>query len=87
MKFEELMYKLQYLTVQEVENQRLEIEHLSRLSPTLHLDNYLTYLIFLEYRQDLPEEEKELYYRIAQALKQKEDEEYQEALKRFDNNQ
>lgn len=84
MKVEELMMKLQYLTVQEVEDPKLEIEHLTRISPSLHPDNPLTYAIFLTYRQDLPEEERELYVRIMEALQNKENEEYQEALKRFE---
>jgi hypothetical protein len=84
MKLEELMFKLQYLTTEEVENPKLEIEHLTRISPHLHLDNPLTYIIFLNYRPDLPDEERELYLRIVKAFQDKEREEFEEALKRFE---
>ena len=85
MRYEELMQKMQYLTVEEVEHPKLEIEHLINISPTLHLDNYLTYIIYLQYRPDLPDDEKELIQNIITLLKKKEDEAYAEALQRFDN--
>ncbi len=84
MKIEQIMEKLQYLTVQEVENPKLEVEQLSKLSPYLHLDDYLTYIVFLQYRQDLPEYEKKWYLDLIEALKEKERQEYEEALKRFE---
>lgn len=84
MKLEELMFKLQYLTTEEVENPKLEIEHLARLSPTLHTDNPLTYIIFLAFRKDLPEEERKFYELVLEALQNKERQDYEEALKRFE---
>ena len=84
MKIEQIMEKLQYLTVQEVENPKLEVEQLSKLSSCLHLDDYLTYIVFLQYRQDLPEHEKKWYLDLIEALKEKEREEYEEALKRIE---
>lgn len=86
MKLEQIMEKLQYLTVQEVENPKLEVEQLCKLSPYLHLDDYLTYIVFLQYRQDLPEDEKKWYLELIEALKNKEQQEYEEALKRFQTN-
>lgn len=84
MKLEEVMQKLQYLTIAEVENPKLEVEHLQKISPTLNLDNWMTYVIFLQYRQDLPEAEREMYLQLIEALKQNERELYEKELKRFE---
>lgn len=84
MKLEEIMQRLQYLTVDEVENPKLEVEHLKKISPCLDLDNWMTYIIFLQYRPDLPEAEREMYLQLIEALKQNERDLYERELKRFE---
>lgn len=84
MKLEEIMQRLQYLTIDEVENPKLEVEHIQKISPTLDLDNWMTYVIFLQYRQDLPEAEKEMYLQLIEVLKQNERDLYERELKRFE---
>ena len=85
MKIEEVMQKLQYLTVEQVTNPKVEVEDLTNISPYLHPDDYLTYIVFLSNRNDLPEDEKDMYKSLIKALKAKEDQEIEDALKRFDN--
>lgn len=83
MKIEEIMSKLQYLTIDKLENPKLELEDLKKISPCLNEDNYLTYIIYLQYRPDLPEDEKECILKLIEALKINEYEQYKTFLSLF----
>ncbi len=75
----DLIYgKIHYLTKDDIEHPKLQIQDLEQLSPSLTLDNYQTYALFLLLRKDLTPEEVQHYTTIKDNLK-KEDELINEA--------
>lgn len=84
MKYEELLQKLEYLSIDQVENPKLEVEDLMKISPTLHSDNPLTFMLYLHFRPDLPEDEKQLIQNLITLLQRREQEGYESFLKLFE---
>lgn len=72
MRIEEVLARLDNLTLEDFNNETLEVEDLVNISPCLHTDNYLTYIIFLGIRKDLPEDMVEAYKALINALKKRE---------------
>lgn len=84
MKYEELLQKLEYLSIDQVQNPKLEVEDLIKISPTLHSDNPMTFMLYLHYRPDLPEDEKELIQNLITLLQRREQEGYEIFLNKFE---
>lgn len=80
MYIEEILEKMNYLSVEEVQHPKLQIEDLVSLSPTLTLDNILTYILFLQLRKDLTEAEREAIEYIIKQLRERETKLYLEAF-------
>ena len=68
---EDLLAKLEYITVDQLDNPRWELEDMVKIHPSLDEDNYLTYVIYLLMKEhELPEEQKEELKKMIEVMKE-----------------
>jgi len=72
---------IQYLTLDDITNNKCTLEGLKRLNPMLNEYNPMTYTIYLKSRPDLPDHEKHYYTELIKRLLSKEKQMMEEALK------
>lgn len=61
---EEILKQLEYLTVEEVENPKWKLEDLTKLSTYLNDEDFLTYIVYLSLRPDLPPDDRDTCEKI-----------------------
>jgi hypothetical protein len=86
MLIDEVLNRIEYLNELEKQSGKdniLEVEDLERLHPSLTLDNYLTFIIFLKLRDDLTEYEIDCYKQLIDKMKQREKKEISKYETRF----
>jgi hypothetical protein len=76
MDFSQILDAIPTKKVEDILYPKIQIEDCEKIHPLLTLDNYLTYMVFLEKRPDLTEEEKEVIYQIIKRLQDNEKLEY-----------
>jgi len=76
MDFSQILDAIPTKTVEDIVAPKFQLEDAQKIHPLLTLDNYLTYMVFLEKRPDLTEEEKEVIYQIIKRLQDNEKLEY-----------
>jgi hypothetical protein len=82
---EELLKKIEYLTVEQVENPKWELEDMHKIHPSLGADNYMTYVLFLYLRKhDLSPEEVQEYNKLIDVMKELENKEIEKAYGHFE---
>ena len=64
-----------------IETIKLKPEDMEKIHKSFTLDNPMTFKVFLSKRPDLPEEEKEIYFKIIEKLERNERIRYQTAMK------
>lgn len=64
---------LGFLTESQLSEKKCSLEDIKRLSPKLTDDDYMLYLIYLQVRPDLPDDERIYYMDLARSLKERED--------------
>ena len=72
---EQILEDIQYLTEEDVTNPKWKLEDFVKISSTLTEDDYLTYIIYQQFRPDLSEDEKDTVnkiIKIKQALEKRE---------------
>lgn len=72
---------IQYLTLDDITNNKCTLEGLKRLNPMFNEYNPMTYSIYLKSRSDLPDHEKIYYTELINRLISKEKQMLDEALK------
>lgn len=72
---EDYLEMMEYLTLEQVENTKWNIEDLKKIHPSLTEKDYLTFIMYLQLRPDLTDDEKDTCYKlikISQALEKRE---------------
>jgi hypothetical protein len=82
--FVDLLNSIDELKVEDVKEKRIELDDLQFIHPSLTLDNPLTYLVYLDKRQDLSDEDKTVIWNIAKRLHNNEDVLYQATVGEMD---
>jgi len=80
MDFNEILDSIPVKTEETIKCRKFEIEDCERLHPLLTLTNPLTYMVFLDRRPDLSEEQKEVIFQIIKRLQVNEKLEYEYAM-------
>lgn len=72
---EEYLEMMEYLSLEDVENPKWKLQDLSKIHSSLNEKDYLSYLVYLILRPELPEDEKDTcrkLIKILQALEKRE---------------
>lgn len=72
---------IQYLKLDDITNNKCTLEGLKRVNPMFNEYNPVTYTIYLQSRQDLPNEERLYYEELIKRLVSKEKQLVEEAIK------
>ena len=76
MDFKDILLNIPVKTEEELVNKKFTLEDCVNIHKSLTLDNYLTYIVFMDKRPDLSEEEKETICEIIKRLQENEALEY-----------
>jgi len=76
----EILDSIPVKTEDDIKCRKIELTDMERIHPLLTLTNPLTYMVFLERRPDLSEEQKEVIYQIIKRLQANEKLEYEYAM-------
>ena len=76
MDFKDILLNIPVKTEEELLNKKFTLEDCVNIHKSLTLDNYLTYIVFMDKRPDLSEEDKNIIYEIIKKLKENEQIEY-----------
>ena len=76
MDFKDILENIPVKTEEELLNKKFTLEDCVNIHKSLTLDNYLTYIVFMDKRPDLTEEDKNIIYEIIKKLKENEQIEY-----------
>ena len=76
MDFKNILENIPVKTEEQLNNQKFTLEDCELIHKSLTLDNYLTYIVFMDRRPDLSEEDKNIIYEIIKKLKENEHTEY-----------
>ena len=80
-----MMDVLGYYTSEDITNRKCTLDDILRLSPMLNENDYMLYVIYLNVRPDLPEDERLYYTELIHNLKEKENMNMHSMLKIFSN--
>lgn len=70
-------------TIEDIVAPKFQLEDAEKIHKLLTLDNPLTYMIFLDKRPDLSEEDKEVIYEIIKRLQENEALEYKLSMEKM----
>jgi len=77
MDYSQILQSIPVKTEEDIIAPKFQLEDAEKIHNYLTLDNPLTYMVFLDKRPDLEEEEKQIIYEIIKRLNQNEALEYQ----------
>ena len=76
MDFKDILENIPIKTEEQLFNKKFSLEDCEKIHKSLTLDNPLTYIVFIDKRPDLSEEDKNIIYEIIKKLKENERIEY-----------
>ena len=76
MEFKDILENIPIKTEEQLLNKKFSLEDCEKIHKSLTLDNPLTYIVFIDKRPDLSEEDKNIIYEIIKKLKENERIEY-----------
>ena len=81
---EEVLKKLEYLTTEDVENPKWELEELVKFNQHLTDNDFLTYVVYLSLRPDLSDDDKDTCNKIIKIKRALEKRDVEKQFKHFD---
>ena len=90
MDFSQILESIPEKKIEDIIAPKFQLEDCEKLHKSLTLENPLTYLVFLDRRPDLSEEDKEIIHQIIARLKSNDETEYKywmEKMNDIDSNQ
>jgi hypothetical protein len=80
---EEVMKGLEFLSKEEVENPEWSLEKMQMIHQSLTDDNFLSYVVYLSLRPDLPEDDRDTCLKLIKIKRALENRDIQKQYKHF----
>lgn len=82
---EEVMKGIEYINKEEIENPEWTLDKMQMIHDTLSDDNFMSYIVYLSLRPDLPEEDKDTCLKLIKIKRALENREINKKYSHFKN--